>query len=752
METMQTHLKTVASRLCRNIAIQANKNIVAVAATILTFWSVSANAQTGFSSDLVQTQGAGADFVAKTYYTNDPGTSGVTEKFDGANLGKKFDRNAQNTDFLQLNATANILAAPGDNVQAVQLLYRVVRAEYTTQQYADPKYDYLRGDFIPLTLDYQSGDITGDIATGKSGKSTWQGKAFTPDLIKSISSPGDYVVQVYFAASVSSTSSSNGGTSTTNIVTDDNSKAYYNATFTITYSGSIYVTRTWQGNSSSNGNWSNPLNWAEGVAPNSNADVIIPIIDDNGNLITTNPVVLDGDNVSAHNLTLEASLDVDPANITLGVNSVLNIYGDFADAGANVSGISGVRQDPTSVVVLAGKDQTFNPGKGGADISNMVISNGGIKSVTNNIRIAKSFAFVGASYNPAGIVVPSIGNSIVLLDGAELTGETEGAFIRGLVGATRKVSSGPTNTNTFGGIGIALTVDDASIADQSVTVFRTYSVYNGPNKSVSIQRGFNFQNAPSIAKYTLSFYYLNDLLNSIPVANLRMFTSTTGRAPFTYLGVTSLDRTNKILTVSDIVLPLKATFTLGNSANPLPVTLASFTATGTAQGAALKWVTASELNNKGFGVERQVAGATTWESVGYVTGTNAANGSSYSFLDKTIPREATQVYYRLRQEDKTGELTYSPVAVISRAAAGADLTLSPVPLDSSPLLVSFAEAGQAGAVIDVINMQGQRVGHFASEGSADGVRLPLSHLAPGVYIVNVQVPGQATRHARFVKQ
>jgi len=166
----------------------------------------------------------------------------------------------------------------------------------------------------------------------------------------------------------------------------------------------------------------------------------------------------------------------------------------------------------------------------------------------------------------------------------------------------------------------------------------------------------------------------------------------------------------------------------------------------------LKWITASELNNKGFGIERQVAGATTWESVGYVTGTNAANGSTYSFLDKTIPSEATQVYYRLRQEDKTGELTYSPVIAISRAAAGAALTLSPVPLDSSPLLVSFAEASQAGVMIEIVNMQGQRVGRFASEGSAEGVSLPLNHLAPGVYIVNVQVPGQATRHARFVKQ
>ncbi|RZK13833.1 MAG: T9SS type A sorting domain-containing protein, partial [Hymenobacter sp.] len=67
--------------------------------------------------------------------------------------------------------------------------------------------------------------------------------------------------------------------------------------------------------------------------------------------------------------------------------------------------------------------------------------------------------------------------------------------------------------------------------------------------------------------------------------------------------------------------------------------------------------------------------------------------------------------------------------------------------------VAFAEVGQAGSAITVINAQGQRLLHFTTEAStADALNLPVEKLGPGVYIVQVQVVGQSPRYARFVKQ
>ncbi|MFD1872066.1 T9SS type A sorting domain-containing protein [Hymenobacter bucti] len=208
---------------------------------------------------------------------------------------------------------------------------------------------------------------------------------------------------------------------------------------------------------------------------------------------------------------------------------------------------------------------------------------------------------------------------------------------------------------------------------------------------------------------------------------------------------------------STITGTLAATFTLGATTLPLPVTLVSFTATPTAQGAALlRWTTAVETNNKGFGIERQLASGDTWQSVGYLASGNNATGSTYEYTDKSLSVAAStpQAYYRLRQEDQDGKLSYSPVAVIARpaVAASSDLLLSPVPVTGASLSLSFAEAGQAGTEISIINTQGQRLFSQTTQTSSDAVlSLPVERLAAGVYIVSVRVPGQAVRHARFVK-
>jgi hypothetical protein len=185
--------------------------------------------------------------------------------------------------------------------------------------------------------------------------------------------------------------------------------------------------------------------------------------------------------------------------------------------------------------------------------------------------------------------------------------------------------------------------------------------------------------------------------------------------------------------------------------------LVSFTATPTLQGAALlRWVTAKELNNKGFGIERTLGTNDTWKEVGYLATTNTPNGKSYEYTDKSLitAPASTQAYYRLRQEDLDGKVTYSPVAAVARQAALAStgIVLSPVPLDGPNLSVSFAEAGQAGQEVAIINTQGQRMLHFTTQNNAEGtLSLPVANLAAGVYIVRIQTPGQAVRHARFVK-
>ncbi len=98
------------------------------------------------------------------------------------------------------------------------------------------------------------------------------------------------------------------------------------------------------------------------------------------------------------------------------------------------------------------------------------------------------------------------------------------------------------------------------------------------------------------------------------------------------------------------------------SSTPLPVTLINFTATKEGEDALLNWTTTMEENNKGFGIQRSVDGA-TWNEIGFVTGAgNSQTTINYQYLDKDL--SAGTYYYRLRQVDLDGHEQMSKVVQV----------------------------------------------------------------------------------------
>jgi hypothetical protein len=96
-----------------------------------------------------------------------------------------------------------------------------------------------------------------------------------------------------------------------------------------------------------------------------------------------------------------------------------------------------------------------------------------------------------------------------------------------------------------------------------------------------------------------------------------------------------------------------------------PVELISFTAQTSDNGVALNWSTATETNNQGFEVERQVGsrqsevGNSDWEVIGYVPGFGTTTEPiSYSYTDSEVL--AGKYTYRLKQIDFDGSFKYSP--------------------------------------------------------------------------------------------
>ncbi len=95
---------------------------------------------------------------------------------------------------------------------------------------------------------------------------------------------------------------------------------------------------------------------------------------------------------------------------------------------------------------------------------------------------------------------------------------------------------------------------------------------------------------------------------------------------------------------------------------PVPVELLSFTGKANDKKIILNWITATELNNQGFEIERlkdqKIEGSNEWEKIGFVEGHGTTTEThTYSFIDNEIL--SGKIKYRLKQIDFDGTFEYS---------------------------------------------------------------------------------------------
>jgi hypothetical protein len=700
----------------------AKKNSLVLIALLASFSQAQAAASVGNNNIII---GGSNTSVNGVYYTKSANSSATKGAFTAVTTLGNFDRG---TGRLLLSAQATTIQSGQDNFQTAQLFYRIYAANTTA-----PAYTVVNLDVSTISP-----------GSGANSIKTWTASASPANLL-SATSAGNYTLDLYFQF----VSTNNRGIATN----------YFDRTSDIPYRTRFAVqgaaAATWVGGSNGSSDWFTPSNWSGNVVPDSTTDVTIALP---GNL-SVYPTISGTGGKPAKVRTLRLDKIIDPNSSVNGVpvlnlvSGELRVYGDFQNPNNALRQIAGI-------FTLAGTTQAFD----GAEFTSFRIQGGGTKTLRSRMLVKTKLEFSGTG----GTLVTRTDNDVLYsvdLDRpAFVTGETETSYVLGVLRATSYEITRGSTPYTFGDIGITLTSSSASSTDYGATTVtrRTGVVYTGagPNEtSTSIKRSFAFStfDNPTNQVYSLSFKYLNNELDGKSASTLGIYRSANGTAPFDNLNRASNNIGDKTVVSNTVTGTLAATFTLGASAIPLPVTLVSFTATSTPQGGALlRWATATETNNKGFGIERQLTSSDSWQSVGYLASGNNTTGGTYEYLDKSLSNAtfSPQAYYRLRQEDQDGKVSYSPVAVVSRSAmaASSELLLSPVPVTGSNISLTFAEAGQAGSEITITNTQGQRLFSQTTQASADAaLSLPVERLAAGVYIVSVRVPGQAVRHARFVK-
>lgn len=165
----------------------------------------------------------------------------------------------------------------------------------------------------------------------------------------------------------------------------------------------------------------------------------------------------------------------------------------------------------------------------------------------------------------------------------------------------------------------------------------------------------------------------------------------------------------------------------------LPVEFMDFQANRQKEGNQIHWTTANELNNAGFTIQRSnqiaIEGDTNWKDVGFVKGKGTSDQiHTYTFYDKN-PIIGKQ-YYRLRQEDLDGTISYSDVVAVYFEKEDAPLTVYPNPSQGIVHLPSLKK----GDVVRVLNQQGQLIGTQVLDNHA---QINLLGLPTGLYYLQV---------------
>lgn len=185
---------------------------------------------------------------------------------------------------------------------------------------------------------------------------------------------------------------------------------------------------------------------------------------------------------------------------------------------------------------------------------------------------------------------------------------------------------------------------------------------------------------------------------------------------------------------------------IGGNNQTLPIILHAFTGKVVRADAQLNWSTASEINNKGFEVERSFDGK-NFEVIAWQKGAGNSNSlRSYTYSDAGVFTMHTQVWYRLRQVDLNGKSTLSSVvALTNRSIMTSNLQIAPNPFrDQIHILSPVAE----NASFEIIGMDGRT---WMNQTVPTDHTIDASNLPSGVYILRVMQASEI-QQIKLIKQ
>ena len=188
-------------------------------------------------------------------------------------------------------------------------------------------------------------------------------------------------------------------------------------------------------------------------------------------------------------------------------------------------------------------------------------------------------------------------------------------------------------------------------------------------------------------------------------------------------------------------------FMLASPTTTIPVSLVDFTAKAATKNIVLNWKTVTELNNKGFVIERSINGV-DFEKIAWVDGKLNSNVEvSYQYIDNFVQPNVVY-YYRLRQTDLDGVQKLSDTR--QAKIKGSDIVVSVNPNPAKDMVSVFVSGSSKNADINLVNAAGQIVRSWKQvNASSAPAPLDIHGLAAGTYMIHVVMP-QSTQVQKLV--
>lgn len=466
------------------------------------------------------------------------------------------------------------------------------------------------------------------------------------------------------------------------------------STATATISAPVTAsTYTWTGNgSNTSNNWFDGTNWTSGCVPNCTKDVVIP---NTAQAIANPPKIGTASGPASCNEILITS---GSSLIFSNTNSELHVCGDFINNGT-ITSTAGIIKFQGSV------PQNFTQTSTG-DLYNVILANTAslprliIKDGVNykDLSIASNGTFTFQT----GLVYTEGGRKLTIKNTASnaLNGHGPSAYVFGRL--NRAVAAGTSYDFPVGGLPIA----GNSFPYQLMNI-NFISLGGLTDLTVSFENPANSTGTGLPVNETSATGQYTDLLNNggsntgigypgaiggvwtvipnsytaTPTYNMSLYGrnyDNAGSYEHSILkrntfcpGTWSVDGSYNSSSVSGNVVMAHRTgltgfsqFAIAKTIVPLPVELVLFDAACKDEQTTLSWVTASEINNDYFTLERSCnENISLYETIAIIDGSgNSTTMREYSYVDKE--ETAGECYYRLSQTDFNGTTTvFTPIAI-----------------------------------------------------------------------------------------